>query len=251
MTRYDDDLYPDYRQIRTDLEKYFYDIPVECPYGKPYKAVYRQAYFGPMPDELIGIFIESGYRRNGNFLYTMACPECQECVPVRINPLEFTPNRNQKRALKANSDLSVEVAPLSCHEEKLGLCSSFLKHRFPGKENSAEEYYAGFFLNNITDTFEIQYRTDEGLIGVAIVDIGEKWLNAVYFFFDPDEKKRRPGVFNILYMIEFCKQKGIDYLYLGYRIRGVSAMDYKSAFKPHSLLEDGKWVRQGEEMQRL
>ena len=34
---------------------YFYDIAVECPYGLPQTAVYRQQQFVSLPDELFGL----------------------------------------------------------------------------------------------------------------------------------------------------------------------------------------------------
>jgi arginine-tRNA-protein transferase len=82
---------------------------------------------------------------------------------------------------------------------------------------------------------------EERLIGVAIVDGSEKWLNAVYFFFDPEEEKRSPGTFNILNLINFSRKNNIPLLYLGYYIEEIRSMRYKKAFKPHELLINGKW----------
>ena len=80
-------------------------------------------------------------------------------------------------------------------------------------------------------------------MGNSIVDIGENWLNAVYFYFDTTESSRSLGTYNILTLIDFCIQKSIDYLYLGYYIEGVSAMDYKSRFRPYYLRQREQWVR--------
>ena len=76
---------------------------------------------------------------------------------------------------------------------------------------------------------------------MSIVDIGAAWLNAVYFFFDPAEAPRSPGVFNILNLINLCRQHDLEYLYLGYTIAEVQAMRYKAAFLPHQLLINGTW----------
>ena len=43
------------------LTKFFFDIAVECPYGRPFTAVYRQSVFGPLPDELMEFFWNKGY----------------------------------------------------------------------------------------------------------------------------------------------------------------------------------------------
>jgi arginyl-tRNA--protein-N-Asp/Glu arginylyltransferase len=79
------------------------------------------------------------------------------------------------------------------------------------------------------------------LIGVAIVDLSTTWLNFVFFYFDPKEEKRSPGTYNILYLINFCLQKKIKFMYLGYWIADVKAMSYKAKFKPHQIFLDHTW----------
>ncbi len=230
-----------YNLIHSNLNKYFFDIPLACPYNLPHQAIYRQASMSRVPDQIMEQFMDSGFRRSGNCLYTMVCPTCQSCVPIRLEPHQVRPNRNQKRASKRNQDLSWKVAPLEASPESLDLCNAFLKKRFPDKGNSAEEYYFGFFTNLVTETYEIRYHLADRLVGVAIVDSGSRWLNAVYFFFDPDLSHRSLGTFNIMTLIEHCRQQDIEHLYLGYRISEVPAMSYKANLKPHQLYIEGKW----------
>lgn len=223
------------------LEQYFVTVDSLCPYGLEYKAVYHQAMCGWLDERIMGSFLAGGFRRNGNSMYDMRCPDCSLCVPIRINPNEFKPNRNQLRVMKKNRDVVAGVSPLTMSRENLQLLDAFLKTRFPGGGNSAEGYYAGFFITSITRCFEIRYRVDNKLIGVAVVDGSPGWLNAVYFYFDPRESWRSPGTFNILYLIDFCKNQNIEHLYLGYWIEGVEGMDYKRHFHPHEVLVDGEW----------
>jgi len=232
---------PEEIKIDDGLEQYFVDISVGCPYGLNHLAIYHQAMFTSMGDETMGFFFANGYRRNGNCIYSMRCLTCRACVPIRLQPDRFVPNRNQRRVLKKNSDVTAGVAPLRMSKENLALLDKYLKARFPDGKSTAEEYYAGFFISAISRCFEIRYRAGEKLVGVAIVDGSEKWLNAVYFFFDPDEAGRSPGTLNILNMINFCRRHSIPLLYMGYYIEQVQAMRYKSAFKPHELLVDGMW----------
>jgi len=221
--------------------KYFIKTPAPCPYDLPYQAVYRQGLLGPVPPPLMQALLTAGFRRNGNSLYTMACPACQACVPIRLRPATFRPNRNQKRIFRKNSDITAEVGPLTITAEKLALLNKFLTCRYPRHGSSAAEYYSGFFLNTITATFEIAYRLKGRLLGLSVVDVNSAWLNSVYFFFDPAEGQRSPGTYNILYLVEFAKRYQIDLLYLGYWIKEVAAMRYKANFKPHELLADGAW----------
>ncbi|MBW2466673.1 MAG: arginyltransferase [Deltaproteobacteria bacterium] len=229
------------QDIKNNLERFFMEAATDCPYGLPYRAVYHQALFDTMPDLLMGLYLDSGYRRNGNIIYNMHCGECRACVPLRLDPQEFKPNRNQRRVLKKNLDLNVETAPLSFNQENLDLLDKFLTTRFPGRDSSAIDYYNGFFLNHITRTVEFRYRSGSRLIGSAIVDLSADWLNVVFFYFDPEEEKRSPGTYNILYLTDFCRQKGIKFIYLGYWIKDVKAMSYKAQFNPHYLLHGSTW----------
>jgi len=227
--------------IDAGLEQYFVDISVPCPYGLEQTAVYHQALLASINDESMARFFENGYRRNGNCIYCMRCPNCRSCVPIRLRPEAFRPNRNQRRVWRKNSDVKTGVAPLSMTRENLALLDKYLRARFPDGRSTAESYYSGFFITAVSRCFEIRYRVGDRLIGVAIVDGSNFFLNAVYFFFDPDEGRRSPGTMNILYMINFCRSHKIDLLYLGYWIEQVRAMCYKTAFKPHELLIDRSW----------
>ncbi len=232
--------------IRHDLEKFFFNIPMDCPYRLPHRAIYRQALMSRIPDQVMEGFMAAGYRRSGNCLYTMVCRTCQSCVPIRLDPCRIRLNRNQKRTHRSNRDITWEIAPLEASPESLALCHDFLQERFPGRGNSAEEYYFGFFLNGVTTTYEIRYRLADRLVGVAIVDSGRHWLNAVYFFFDPQLARRSLGTFNILTLIEHCRQQEIPHLYLGYRINEIASMNYKSNFRPHQPPLAGPWHPVGE-----
>lgn len=243
MTELHNSFLPKVMRLKEELEQYFIHSSIECPYGQPSRAVYNQALFDTMPDQVMDIYLASGYRRNGNVIYNMHCSGCSACVPLRINPLEFRPDRSQKRIWKKNSDLNVEITPLACSGENLLLLEKFLTTRFPNRKSSALEYYTGFFLNHITTTVEFRYKLGSRLIGVAIVDLSSLWLNVVFFYFDPEAGKRSPGTFNILYLIDFCRQKKIPLVYLGYWIENVRAMRYKARFKPHYLFNGRKWLK--------
>ncbi len=228
-------------RIKEEFKQYFVHSSIDCPYGHPYQALYNQALFDSVPDFIMDVYLASGYRRNGNIIYNMHCNECRACVPIRISPKEFAANRNQKRVWNKNLDVTVEIAPLACSDENFILLEKFLAARYPGRESSALDYYTGFFLNHLTNTVEFRFRVASKLIGVAIADLGSTWLNVVFFYFDPAEEKRSPGTFNILYLIDFCRQKEIKFIYLGYWIEDVKSMSYKSKFKPHYILRDNIW----------
>ncbi len=229
------------RQFLHNLDRHLQNIPAECPYGLPHQAIYRMARFSVIPEEVMGILFAAGYRRYGNTVYTMGCEDCRSCIPIKLEPFEFSPNRNQKRSIKRNRDLTIEINPLTADKEEITLLQRFFDHRYPGKINSAEDYYAGFFLNSSGFSTKIRYFSDGKLLGVSIIDIGRTWLNAVYFFFEPESSKRSLGTLNILTLIDLCKAQNIHNLYLGYWIKQSRAMSYKAAFRPHYILINEDW----------
>jgi arginine-tRNA-protein transferase len=241
MSSYDEQCAEDFRRIRHRIEPYFVDLRTACPYGLPFVATFHQAMLCPIEQRVMELFLAAGYRRNGNCLYTMHCADCAACIPIRLDVREFRPNRNQRRVQKKNVDVVCSVVDLVQDRENLDLCQKFLARRYPQKNNTAEGYYQNFFLNGIVDSRRIEMRLAGRLIGASIADIGRNWVNAVYFYFDPDESSRSLGTSNIITLVDLCRKWGINYIYLGYYIREVAAMSYKTAFKPHALLEEGRW----------
>ncbi len=241
MSFYDKQCAREFKLIEPRLDQFFAEMVVDCPYHLPHNARFYQALLTPLTDRMMELFLAFGYRRNGNCLYTMHCPECSSCIPIRLHVREMQFNRNQRRVLKKNRDVEVEFAPLEINEENIALCEKFLSHRYPHKNNEGRSYYEGFFLNRIIPGMEVRYRLDGKLIGNGIVDVGENWMNAVYFYFDPAQGGRSPGTFNILTLIDTCLKLDISYLYLGYYIKDVAAMNYKDRFKPHYLYLEDKW----------
>jgi len=240
---YDERCRKEFSSLLMRVEHLFVNIDIGCPYGLPYVATFHQATFGPLSERAMELFLAAGYRRNGNCLYNMACAACSACIPIRLHTSEFYPNRNQKRVFAKNGDVTKSLLPLKVTDEDLGLCEKFLQARYPRENNTAKGYYRDFFLNRVVNTIQLQYRVGDRLVGTSIIDIGYNWLNAVYFYFDPDESQRSLGTYNILSLVDLCREWEIEYLYLGYYIRVVPAMSYKANFCPHYLLSGQEWQR--------
>jgi leucyl-tRNA---protein transferase len=244
---YDERCRQEFAALYRRLQPYFVSIDTACPYGLPHLATFHQASFAPLGERAMELFLAAGYRRNGNCLYTMHCAGCRACLPIRLQPAEFRPNRNQRRTLKNNQDLELQLLPLQAGQEQLELCEKFLQSRYPQENNRAVGYYRDFFMNNITSSAQLEYRLAGRLLGVALIDIGYNWLNAVYFYFDPEIRRRSLGTYNILQLVELCRQWDIANLYLGYFIAGVPAMSYKRAFRPHQIFLGDRWFWREEE----
>ena len=242
LSEYDKRCAQEFARLHSSIDRYFVELKSRCPYGLPYQAHFYQALFGPLGDRAMELFLAAGYRRNGNCLYTMHCPDCKECIPVRLQALNYRMSRSQRRVLRKNRDVEISFKPVSADKEHLDLCGRFLDSRYPQDHNSSESYYNSFFCNTIVDSMCIDFRLDGRLIGGSIVDVGTNWMNAVYFYFDPEESKRSLGTYNIMMLIKFCLEMKVTFLYLGYFIKEISAMNYKRKFLPQQLFVDDRWL---------
>jgi arginine-tRNA-protein transferase len=102
--------------------------------------------------------------------------------------------------------------------------------------------FHGFLHDAPAFTQEVVYRLGGRLLGAGVVDVEPQAMSAVYFYFDPDLSSRSPGIFNVLWLIEECRRRGVPWLYLGYHVAGSPAMAYKAEFRPHEILgDDGRW----------
>lgn len=90
-------------------------------------------------------------------------------------------------------------------------------------------------------TYHIQYWVDNHLIAVSVVDVLEKGLSSVYFFYDPDYSFLSLGVYSALFELDMIKKENVKcpefkYYYLGYYIHSCQKMRYKAQYQPSELL---------------
>jgi leucyl-tRNA---protein transferase len=224
----------------------YYQENGQCPYlpDRDWCSIF---FFGEgMPEAMFSRLLETGFRRSGRAVYMPSCRGCRECVSIRIPVAEFRPTPDQKRAWKKNPDVQMTLAVPAYTEEKHDLYQRFIDARYPDREELVtRRSYESFFVDNFGFTREFQYRVNDRLVGVGIVDLVSRAASSVYFYFDPDESKRSLGTYSLMREIEYCKETGREFLYLGFRVKGCKAMAYKSNFRPHQLLEQHKgWVRE-------
>jgi arginine-tRNA-protein transferase len=87
----------------------------------------------------------------------------------------------------------------------------------------------------------VEFREAGVLRMVSIIDELEAGLSSVYTFFEPNLPGASLGIYNILWQIEQCKQRGLPWLYLGYWIKKSQKMNYKIEFQPLQGLFDHRW----------
>ncbi len=197
-----------------------------------------------MSPRAFSVALANGERRLGRILYRPQCQGCRECVPIRIPVARFAPNRSQRRAwAKASAVFAVSVGPIEATVEKCRLHDRHLHERGLARHDDVllPEEYLDHFGCSFVDSCEVRYRLGDRLAAVAIVDVADDSWSAVYTFWDPDLAHLSPGVFSVLQQIELCRQSGIAWLYLGFRVAGCRHMRYKAQYQPHELHIDNVW----------
>ena len=192
-----------------------------------------------------GTLLELGFRRSGGYVYRPACGACQECRPVRVPVGDFAPNRNQKRCVRANPDVTVRVET-ELSAEHYALYRKYLYARHPGGGMDPEDREAfRSFLGSAWGYTEIlAVRDGKGrLLAGGVIDRVPLGLSAVYTYFDPDEADRSLGTLVILKEIERARSLRVPYVYLGYWVAGSEKMDYKRYFRPLEVLTHAGWRR--------
>lgn len=200
----------------------------------------------PKNTRLYTALADSGFRRSGEHLYIPHCSGCSACIPVRIPVSDFSPGRSQKRALNRNRDLTVHEHPSEYNETHFRLYEKYLAARHPGggMDNPTPESYMNFLTASWADTVFFEFRLEGALLGVSVADRLENAYSAVYTFFDPELARRRsPGRFTILYLVEAARCRGFDWVYLGYWIKECRKMNYKSEYRPLEYFYNNDWHR--------
>ncbi len=198
----------------------------------------------PIDAELYSELSEFGFRRSGPHIYRPHCDDCNACIPIRISAREFTPNKSQKRCLKRNADLSKRIIESIDTDEHYALYERYINERHADGDMypPTRAQYADFLTKEWNVTQYIEYRYNDQLLAVSVVDRLENGLSAIYAFFDPQEHKRSLGVFNVLDQLQRAKAKGLPFLYLGYWIKECQKMRYKVDYRPFQVFVENQWM---------
>ncbi len=102
--------------------------------------------------------------------------------------------------------------------------------------------YRESFVHNPAFTEEWDYYLDGRLIAVGYVDRLPTALSAIYFFYDPEERHRSLGTWNVLAALANAREAGLRHVYLGYYVAGCASLAYKANFQPNEIRRpDGSW----------
>jgi arginyl-tRNA--protein-N-Asp/Glu arginylyltransferase len=187
---------------------------------------------------------DQGFRRSGSHLYRPHCGSCNACIPTRVPVDQFEPKRSQKRVLKRNTDIHVELEEATFSRRHYHLYERYisLRHADGDMYPASEDQYRSFLLSPWSNSVFVSLYQDNRLLSVAVTDKQANGLSAIYTFFEPNEDGRSLGVLSILKQIELCQELNLPYLYLGYWIKDCGKMSYKTQYRPTELFVNNRWV---------
>lgn len=228
------------------LRPFFATMPVACPYlpgEAESKLIVELA--GPSAVPFYDDLSRAGFRRSHRFAYRPACTSCGACVPVRIAVARFTDSRSSRRIRNRNRDLEAGLVAARATAEQFRLFAAYQRRRHGDSDMAVMRFrdYRAMVEETPIRTAIAEFRDPAGsLAAVALIDLLDDGVSAVYSFFDPNQDKRSLGTWSILWLVEECWRRGLAYVYLGYWIAGSPKMAYKARFPGLERLIPGGWA---------
>ncbi len=184
-----------------------------------------------------------GFRRSGENVYRPHCTDCGLCIPVRVPVDEFKANRSQRRNKTLNNDITIKVKNAVFDNEHYALYRKYMKSRHAGggMDNNEPESYETLIKAAWSSSKFLEFRLENKLMMVAVADVFEDGISAVYTFFEPECSNRGLGVFGVLSEIDYAKSIKLDWLYLGYWNPKSNKMSYKSNYQPMEFFDGQEW----------
>jgi arginine-tRNA-protein transferase len=231
--------------LRSERVRLFQTLPHACGYfeGRTAQNLVLDPAAPNLP-RLYALSLARGFRRAGGHIYHPHCQRCHACEPCRIDVATFTPNRSQRRCLAMNRDIELIECRPGLTTERKDLYARYLHARHPGggMDEASDEDFSHFLAVAWSPTVFIEFRLGGRLVAVAVTDVCETGLSAVYTFFDPGLPRRGLGTYAILRQIELTRLRKLPHLYLGYWIAHHPKMGYKARFDSLQVLGPGGWV---------
>jgi arginine-tRNA-protein transferase len=226
---------------------FFTTTPLPCPYleGRLEQRMVTEL-MGPDATYMGQRLSLAGFRRSHTIAYAPVCDGCSACISVRIPVREFLPSKSQRKIIKNNLGLVAEECAAVSTPEQFDLFNRYIKTRHSDGDMALMEDhdYAAMVEETPVQTALVEFRNpEEELVAGVLIDRFDDGLSAIYSFFEPLMSSQSLGTYIVLWLIDYTRSQGLDYLYLGYWVQGSAKMDYKRNFKPLEGFTSSGWKR--------
>lgn len=184
-----------------------------------------------------------GFRRSGNNIYRHHCEQCNLCIPVRLDVNKFKASKQQKRCWNKNTDITTISHPAQYNEDHFQLYSRYLSSRHPesGMDPLSKTAYQDIINSEWCNSELLEFRKNQTLVAVAVIDKLKDGLSAVYTFFEPELSHLSLGILAIQHQIALVRQRNLTWLYLGFWNSESQKMSYKTHFQPLQYFVTNDW----------
>jgi len=221
----------------------FVESPRECAYLANQAASLDVRVMLDVTSSELERLLERGWRRFGPIYFRPVCPQCAECVSLRVLADRYEPNKSQRRAERAAAGLRRVIGPPLVDDARLALYAKWHASREdrrgwdPNPQNRRR--YALELAFPHPCAREAAFYDDErggALVAVGLFDVTPSALSAIFFYYDPEYARLSLGTANVVSLLRDAAAAGRPYVYLGYRVAGCPSLRYKASFRPSELL---------------
>lgn len=213
------------------------------------KFINEEFYADAVTPTQLDLLLADGWRHFGThfFRYSLGVyrEEIRRVLPLRIKLADFRLSQSQRRVLRNNLDLQVEIAQSEITDETHDLFHRHKRRFDHGVPESIYNFLSAEPAAVPTDGRQITARDADGkLLAASFFDIGNDSISAIYGCFAPEETRRSLGIFTMLKVIEFAASMGKTFYYHGYAYEGNSFYDYKKRFSAVEVFDwEGNWKK--------
>jgi leucyl-tRNA---protein transferase len=209
--------------------------PTACPYLPGRQKRYEYFLASDLGRREIAALLAHGWRKFGIYFFRPACPDCRQCIPLRVDVAAFQPSRSQRRVERGGEEIDCRFGPLRPDRRVFDIYAAHSAARF-GLASDFEEFLLQFYLP-ACPSLQSELSFHGRLIAAGFLDLGSDCLSSIYFCFDPAHSAYRPGILGALREIEHARHLGLRWYYLGYFVPGSPALSYKDHFRPRQYFD--------------
>lgn len=220
----------------------FSTLEAKCAYLDNHQARMEYKFIQDCPSKLNQELIQRGWRRFGEYYSRPKCQDCQECLSLRIDALNYQFSKSARRTIRKNKNTKIIVQKPTITIQHLALYDKY--HEYMEKKKGWKHFslspksYQELYMEGVMEFGkEILYFVDGKLVGVDLVDFLDDGLSSIYFFYDPDFSHLSLGRFSLYQQIYLAQKNKLPWVYLGYYVKECQSLSYKGDYKPYQILQ--------------